>query len=67
MSFIAEYFTKQRECIEKYGERTVLIIQKGIFYEIYEYNPDYDTSGKTKGDTSGKDDTSEKKNNFENH
>lgn len=39
MGLIENYFKFQKEYQEKYGERTVVIMQKGNFYEIYEYHP----------------------------
>lgn len=41
MTFVLDYFKSQKEYIKLYGENTVLIIQKGIFYEIYEYDSSY--------------------------
>jgi DNA mismatch repair protein MutS len=41
MAFVLDYFKSQKEYIKLYGEHTVLIIQKGIFYEIYEYDSSY--------------------------
>ena len=40
MSVIADYFNKQLEYESKYGSRTVVLLEKGVFYEIYEYDPD---------------------------
>lgn len=34
-SMIDEYFKIYIECIEKYGQRTVVLMQVGTFYEIY--------------------------------
>ena len=42
MSFLTDYFSKQQFYQNKYGPRTVVLIEKGTFYEIYEY--DYDKS-----------------------
>jgi DNA mismatch repair protein MutS len=44
MATISEYFEYQKLYQEKYGHRTVVLIQIGSFYEIYEYNPDQDDS-----------------------
>ena len=41
-SVYVEYFTKQLEFQQKYGERTVVLIQIGDFYEIFEYDPTED-------------------------
>ena len=39
MSLISDYFTKQLFYEEKYGPHTVIVIQRGQFYCIYEYDP----------------------------
>ena len=44
MATISEYFDYQKLYQEKYGYRTVVLIQIGSFYEIYEYDPDQDDS-----------------------
>lgn len=44
MATISEYFEYQKLYQRKYGHRTVVLIQIGSFYEIYEYNPDQDES-----------------------
>lgn len=41
MAFVLDYFKSQKDYIKQYGDKTVLIIQKGIFYEIYEYDSSY--------------------------
>lgn len=40
MGLIDEYFKYQLKYEEKYGKRTVILYQKGSFYNIYEYDPD---------------------------
>lgn len=42
MSIYQQYFEKQLECQKRYGPRTVVLMQIGSFYEIYEYDPDFD-------------------------
>lgn len=42
MGLTDDYFKIQEEYQKKYGERTVVIIQKGNFYEIYEYHSSMD-------------------------
>lgn len=39
MSVVEEYFKLQQEYEKKYGPRTVVLMQIGSFYEMYEYNP----------------------------
>lgn len=39
MSLTIEYFRIQKKSEVKYGGRTVVLIQVGSFYEIYEYDP----------------------------
>lgn len=38
MALIKEYFKLQEEYEKKYGERTVIVMQVGGFYEVYSYN-----------------------------
>jgi DNA mismatch repair protein MutS len=40
MGVIEEYFKYQAEYEAKYGKRTVVLYQKGSFYNMYEYDPD---------------------------
>lgn len=40
-SILGDYFKYQQEYESKYGEKTVVLIQIGSFYEIYEYDPNY--------------------------
>lgn len=47
-SFVDEYFKKQIEYENKYGENTVVLIQKGSFYEIYGVYNDEENIGKAK-------------------
>jgi len=35
MSLIEEYFSLQEEYSNKYGEKTIIFMEKGMFYEIY--------------------------------
>ena len=35
MNLHEEYFNLTREYINKYGEKTVLLMQVGAFYEVY--------------------------------
>ncbi len=37
---IVSYLKQQQEYAEKYSEKTVVLIQVGSFYELYEYNPE---------------------------
>jgi len=39
MGVTSEYFKLQKEYEEKYGERTIVMMQIGSFYEMYEYDP----------------------------
>lgn len=45
---ILEYFKYCQEYTEKYGERTIVLIQIGSFYESYEYDPDKDVNTEVK-------------------
>jgi DNA mismatch repair protein MutS len=40
---IVSYLKLQEEYSEKYGDRTVVLMQVGSFYETYEYDPSKDT------------------------
>ena len=44
---IVSYLKYQQEYSEKYGEQTIVLMQKGTFYEMYEYNPEKDPNSKT--------------------
>ena len=46
MSLIDDYFNLQKEYEEKYGMNTILFIEKGMFYEIYEVNNNDEKIGK---------------------
>lgn len=35
MGLISDYFVKTKELADKYGERTLVLMQNGVFYEIY--------------------------------
>ena len=43
-STLGEYFELQKESQDEYGLKTVVLMQKGVFYEVYEYDPDFDLS-----------------------
>lgn len=43
-SITQEYFKLQQEYETKYGERTLVLMQVGSFFEAYEYNSDDDTT-----------------------
>ena len=37
MSLIKDYFTKTKELNEKYGEKSIVLMQVGSFFEVYGY------------------------------
>lgn len=43
MGIITEYFDLQKKYEAQYGERTVVLMAIGVFYEIYEYDPTFCT------------------------
>lgn len=47
-SFVENYFKQQLYYEEKYGQNTVVLIQKGSFYEIYGINNENESIGKAK-------------------
>lgn len=51
---ITEYLQLQKAQEELYGERTIVLMQVGSFYEIWEYDPSYCTDEKYKRDNEGK-------------
>lgn len=51
---IEEYFTLQKQHEQQYGERTVVLMQIGSFYEMYGYDPSYCTTEEAKIDKQGK-------------
>lgn len=53
MSLIIEYFELQKKYQAQYGERTILLMQVGSFYETYEYDPTMCTSDEAKVDRNG--------------
>jgi len=53
MGIISEYFRSQRKHEVQYGERTVVLMQIGSFYEIYQYAPEYCTTEEAKLDENG--------------
>lgn len=53
MGLITEYLTAQKQHEAKYGERTVVLMAVGTFYEIYEYDPLYCTTDEAKKDKKG--------------
>jgi DNA mismatch repair protein MutS len=40
-TLIQLYYTIERESKEKYGEKTIVLLQKGKFYELYSINPEF--------------------------
>jgi DNA mismatch repair protein MutS len=40
MGIVTEYLKYQEEYQEKYGEKTVVVMEVGSFYEVYEYDPE---------------------------
>ena len=38
-TMMTEYFNRQRELTEKYGEKSVVLFECGGFYEVYEERP----------------------------
>lgn len=44
MSIIDEFFSLLTKYKEKYGEKTILFMQVGSFYETFEYIPEHDSS-----------------------
>lgn len=53
MSVITEYLRLQRKHELELGERTVVLMQIGTFYEIYSYDPTYCGSSEAKVDKTG--------------
>ena len=53
MGIIQEYLLLQKKYELEKGERTVVLMQIGTFYEIYEYDPSYCTSETAKVDNDG--------------
>ncbi len=39
MALIMEYLDLQEKYTELYGDRALVLMQMGIFYELYEYDP----------------------------
>lgn len=54
MGIVTDYLVLQKRHEEQYGERTVVLIQVGSFYEIYGYDPTYCTTNESKIDKEGK-------------
>ncbi len=54
MGLITDYFELQQKYEGIYGEKTIVLIQKGTFLEIYEYDPDDCINEKDKIDSNGK-------------
>jgi len=54
MGIITDYLDAQKKYEQQYGERTVVLMEIGNFYEIYEYDPSYCTSEDAKVDSNGK-------------
>lgn len=53
-TMIMDYYRMQTDAEEKYGEKTVVMIEKGSFFEIYEYNPEKCVNEEDKKDKKGK-------------
>ena len=43
-SILSEYFSLQLKYQAQHGPKTVILMQKGVFYEVYEYDSDFDLS-----------------------
>jgi hypothetical protein len=54
MGIIIEYLNLQKKYQDQYGERTVVLMQIGSFYEIYGYDPTYCTCEEAKVDKDGR-------------
>lgn len=54
LAMIIDYYYMQIEAEKKYGEKTVVMMEKGSFFEIYEYNPDNCEKEEDKKDKNGK-------------
>jgi DNA mismatch repair protein MutS len=54
MGIITDYLNEQVKYTDKYGQKTVVLMQIGIFYEIYEYDPNNCSSEEAKRDKEGK-------------
>src|SRR5579871_2881539 len=54
MSLVIEYLQLQQKFEQQYGERTIVLMQQGTFFETYEYNIDYCCSDEAKKDSTGK-------------
>lgn len=53
MGIITDYLNLQKKHSLQYGERTVVLIQVGSFYEIYGYSPEYCASDDARVDKEG--------------
>lgn len=53
MGLIQEYLLLQKKVETQYGSRTVVLMQIGTFYEIYEYRPEYCATPEAKIDKTG--------------
>lgn len=53
MPIIIEYFNFQKQYETQYGERTVVLMQVGTFYECWSYDPAYCASQEAKIDKKG--------------
>jgi len=54
MSLTIEYFELQNKYSQQYGDRTIVLMQKGNFYEVYGFFIEYCTSDEAKIDGTGK-------------
>lgn len=54
MSLIIEYLALQEQYEAQYGERTLVIMEVGSFYETWEYDPAYCTDPRYQVDRTGK-------------
>ena len=46
LNMIVSYLKLQEEYSQKYGDRTVVLMQVGTFYETYEYDPEKDSENR---------------------
>lgn len=52
MGIVTEYLTLQKQFQQQYGDRTILLLQLGTFYEIYQFDPNNCSSEAHKTDDS---------------
>jgi len=53
MGIISEYLTLQKQSQLEHGPKTVVLLQVGVFYEIYQYCPEYCSSDLSRIDKNG--------------